>query len=456
MRDLTEGSVPRHVLLLAAPIGAGMLFQTLYFLVDLYFVSTLGDVAVAGVSAAGNVQFIVMALTQVLGVGTMACIAHAAGRKDQDDANLVFNQSLLLAATMALGLLVLGYAAAASYMGQLGADAETRAAGTAYLYWVLPGMGLQFALAAMGSALRGTGIERPTMIVQIVSVVLNAVLSPILVVGWLTDRPLGVVGAALATSISVTVAVVLLGFYFARHSKYVQVERSLLRPRFDIWGRVLKIGLPPGLTFGLLFIYIGVVYWTTRHFGAEAQAGFGIGSRVMQSIFLPAMAVAFASGPVAGQNFGAGLADRVRQTFHSALGISCAIMLVLAVLCQWRPEVLIGGFTDDPAVLQVATDFLRIISWNFIASGIIFTCNGLFQAFGNTLPSLYCSATRFVTFVVPVVWWSGRDDFQLHHLWYISVFSVGMQAVFSLVWWHIESRRRLEGLEPYDASTAAT
>ncbi|MGD2116433.1 MAG: MATE family efflux transporter, partial [Acidobacteriota bacterium] len=94
MRDLTEGSIPKHLLRLAAPIAAGMMFQTLYYLVDLYFVSRLGEAAVAGVSTAGNLQFVVIALTQVLGVGTMTLIAHAVGRRDRDDANLVFNQSL--------------------------------------------------------------------------------------------------------------------------------------------------------------------------------------------------------------------------------------------------------------------------------------------------------------------------------------------------------------------------
>jgi Na+-driven multidrug efflux pump len=81
------------------PIFVGMLFQTLYFLIDLYFVARIGDAALAGVGAAGNVTFLVIALTQVLGVGTVALISHAAGRKDQADATLVFNQSLILSAT---------------------------------------------------------------------------------------------------------------------------------------------------------------------------------------------------------------------------------------------------------------------------------------------------------------------------------------------------------------------
>ena len=108
MRDKTEGPIPGHIMRMAVPIAVGMVFQTLYVLVDLYFVAQLGDAAIAGVGAGGNVQFLVMAITQILGVGTMALIAQASGRKDRDDANLIFNQSLVLAALCAAITLVGG------------------------------------------------------------------------------------------------------------------------------------------------------------------------------------------------------------------------------------------------------------------------------------------------------------------------------------------------------------
>src|SRR6185503_15323213 len=115
MNDLTEGPIPGHLMRIAMPIAIGMVFQTAYYLVDLYFVGTLGDEAIAGLGSAGNVQFLVMAITKILGVGTMALIAQAAGRKDRADANLIFNQSLVLAALCAVVTLVLGYGLAEWY-----------------------------------------------------------------------------------------------------------------------------------------------------------------------------------------------------------------------------------------------------------------------------------------------------------------------------------------------------
>jgi len=442
MQDLTQGSVFRHLLKLAAPIAIGMLFQTLYVLVDLYFVARLGDAAIAGVSTAGNLQFIIMALTQVLGVGTMALIAQAVGRKDQGDANLVFNQSLLIAAACTLATLIVGYAVTGPYTRALGADAATSAAGTTYLYWFLPGMALQYPLVAMGSALRGTGIAKPGMIVQMLTVLLNALLAPILIAGWLTGHPLGVAGAGLASSIAIAVGMVMMALYFVHLEKYVRFDAALFRLHPATWKRILRIGLPPGGELAVLFVFLGVIYLVIRPFGAEAQAGFGVGSRVMQAVFLPAMAVAFAVAPLAGQNAGAGLLARVRTTFRHAALLGSVLMLLLTLFCQWRPELLVHFFTSDPPVIAVGADYLRIISWNFVAQGIIFSCSGMFQALGNTLPSLYSSASRLLTFALPAFWMSTRPGFDLRHVWYLSVATVTLQMCMSLWLLRREMRRR--------------
>jgi len=452
MRDLTQGSLPRHLVHLAVPIAVGMVFQTLYYLVDLYFVAQIDEAAIAGVSAAGNVQFLVMALTQILGVGTMALIAHASGRKDREDANLIFNQSLTLAAACAGVTLVGGYGLSGLYMATLGADQATTVAGVQYLHWFLPGLGLQFTLVAMGSALRGTGIVKPTMVVQVSTVVLNAVLAPIMIAGWLTGRPMGVVGAGLSSSISVGAGVVMMLIYFVRLERFVAFDASLIRARWRVWKRILAVGLPPGGEFALLFVYIGVMYWAIRAFGAEAQAGFGVGSRVMQAIFLPAMAVAFATAPLAGQNMGAGAHDRVRRTFRDAAVAGSSIMLALTLFCQWRPELLIGGFTEDGEVIAVGAEYLRIISWNFVATGVILTCSSMFQALGNTLPSLLAGCTRLVTFVGPAIWLSTRPGFELWHLWYLSVATVTLHAGVSLWFLRLQFRARLDSRPPVEVA----
>src|SRR5215467_3933208 len=138
MKDLTQGPIGRLLLAMAVPIAVGMLFQTLYYIVDLFFVSRLGDAAIAGVSAAGTVTFVVLALTQMLAVGTTTLISHAAGRKDQAEANLVFNQSLLFGVACAALTLVAGFALSGRFVRALAADEASAAAGAAYLYAYTP------------------------------------------------------------------------------------------------------------------------------------------------------------------------------------------------------------------------------------------------------------------------------------------------------------------------------
>jgi putative MATE family efflux protein len=441
MKDLTDSSIVKNILQMALHIAAGMFFQTLYFLIDLYFVAGLGDAAIAGVGAAGNVMFVVFAVTQVLGVGTVTLISHAAGRKDQADANLVFNQSLSLAAGCALFTLGFGFFAGPSYVRTLGASAATVAAGIQYLHWFLPSLALQFAVVSMGSALRGTGIVQPTMIVQVLTVVLNAILAPVLIAGWGTGHPMGVAGAGLASSIALAVGVVMLALYFHRLEKYVGFVRAQWRPQMVVWRRLLRIGLPAGGEFLLMFVLMAVLYWVLRPFGPDAQAGFGIGMRIMQSMFLPAMAVAFAAAPIVGQNFAAGRFARVRETFALSTLIGSCIMVLMTFFCQWGSAWVIGGFTKDATAIGVGTQYLQIISWNFVASGFVFTCSAVFQGLGNTVPAMVSSASRLLSFVLPVLWLSAQPHFEMIQVWYISVASVASQAVFSL--WLVRRELRL-------------
>jgi Na+-driven multidrug efflux pump len=163
----------------------------------------------------------------------------------------------------------------------------------------------------------------------------------------------------------------------------------------------------------------------------------------MQSIFLPAMAVAFATAPIVGQNFGARKTDRVRATFRSATLMTCGVMFLLTLICQWQSAWLIRPFSSEDRVVAVGAQFLTIISWNFVASGIIFTCSSTFQGLGNTWPSLASSASRLITFVGPAVWLSRQPWFEIRHLWYLSVSTIGIQALTSLILVRREFQRRL-------------
>ena len=434
---------------MSAFMAVSMLAQTLYLLADLYWVGHLGKEAIAAVGLAGNLTMIVLALTQMLGVGTTTLISHAAGQKDQPRAELVFNQSFVMSILVALALGLLGFLLMNPYCNSLSADAVTATLAKRYLLWFIPALLLQFPLVALGSALRATGIIKPTVGLQVLSVVLNIVLAPLLIFGIGPWPKLGVTGAALASFISILIADVLIVIYFEKKYHYLRFRFPLFRPQPKIWSKMLHIGVPAGAEFVLLFVYIMIVYGIIRGFGPAAQAGFGVGARVMQALFLPVVALSFAVAPVVGQNFGGRRADRIRQSVYSAIGIATAMMLVLALIAHFAPGPLIHAFSNDPHVIDFGSDYLRIVSLNFVAAGIVFTTSSIFQGIGNTWPPLLSSMTRLFLFVLPAILVARTPGFEIKHVWYLSVASQVFQACINLLLLRRELRKKLrfEGLE---------
>src|SRR2546428_8093319 len=276
MQDLTKGSLLGHLLKTTSFMLVTMVFQTLYFLVDLYWVGRLGKEAVAAVGIAGNLMFITLALTQMLGVGTTTLVSHAAGRRDRERALLVFNQALVLSVLAGAVFFALALALQGGYARRLSADAATARLAGAYLRWFLPAIALQFAMVAMGAALRGSGNFKPGMVVQTATVILNMVLAPFLIFGWITHHPLGVAGAALATFIAVAAGTCWLVLYFLPKDVFLKFMPADWKPQVGLWAAILKIGLPAGAEFALMAVYLFIVYAVSRPFGTAAQAGFRI------------------------------------------------------------------------------------------------------------------------------------------------------------------------------------
>lgn len=442
MQDLTTGSITRHLMKTMSFMLLMMVFQTLYVLIDLYWVGRLGTAAVAAVGIAGNLMFMVLALTQMLAVGTTTVVAHAIGRKDPDAARLAFNQSLSLAASVGGLFLAVALVLRTGYASSQSADAETARQAAQYLLWFIPAMALQFPLVAMSAALRGEGNFKLGVAVGSVTIVINIIVAPVLIFGWLGAPAMGISGAAVASLIALVVGNVWLALYF-RGDAVLRFDTSEWSPRIEQWKRMLAIGLPAGFDFAMMAVYLFIVYATTKPFGAAAQAGFGIGMRVMQAAFMPVVALGMAVAPIAGQNFGARLADRVRHTFRDGALLAALMMTLFFILCHVAPSGLIRVFTKDPAAIIVGDEYLRIVSWSFFASGVIFVAGSMFQAMGNTLPSVATSLVRIVVVAIPVVVLARTPGFHLATIWRLAVISVYMQLGMALLLLRREFSRRL-------------
>jgi putative MATE family efflux protein len=443
MQDLTTGSVSGHLLKTTSFMLVSMVFQTLYVLVDLFWVGRLGTDAIGAVGLSANLSFIVIAITQVLAVGATTVVSHASGRKDQERAILLFNQSQVL--SMVAGILFLAFAMALrhQYATSQAATEGMRIATEQYLVWFIPAMALQFAMVAMGAALRGTGNFKPGMWVQSGTVVVNIILAPFLIFGWGPFPQMGVSGAAVATFVAIVVGIVWLSVYFIDAAAYLRFRFRTWTPQFHLWWDMLKIGLPAGAEFALMGIYMAVIYAITKPFGAAAQGGFTIGLRIVQSAFLPVLALGFAVAPVAGQNFAAGKGDRVRAAFKAAAGMAAAGMLVIAIVISLAAALLMRIFTSDPEVIAVGVQYLRVVAITTVASGVTFVTSSMFQALGNTIPSLATSSLRMLASVIPAIILARMAGFQLSWIWYTSAVAVVIQMMLNLALLRREFRLKL-------------
>jgi putative MATE family efflux protein len=433
MQDLTTGSLTSHLVKTTSFMLVSMIFQTLYVLVDLFWMGRLGTDAVAAVGLAGNLSFIVIAITQVLSVGSTTLVSHASGRKEQDRAIFLFNQSQVL--SMVVGVLFLAVAMALrhQYAATQSSTEGMRIATEEFLLWFIPAMALQFAMVAMGAALRGTGNFKPGMYVQSGTVIVNMVLAPFLIFGWGPFPEMGVSGAALSTFLAIVVGLVWISVYFLDAKAYLRFHVASWVPQLRVWWDMLKIGLPAGAEFALMGIYMAVIYAITKPFGAAAQGGFTIGLRIVQSAFLPVVALGFAVAPVAGQNFAAHKGDRVRAAFTAAAGMAATAMLIAAAVIAIVAPQLMRVFTRDPAVVEVGVEYLRIVAITFVGSGITFVSSSMFQAMGNTIPSLVTSAVRLLVSVVPAILLSRVAGFHLAWIWYVGVVAVFLQMTINLI-----------------------
>ncbi|MBW1801731.1 MAG: MATE family efflux transporter, partial [Deltaproteobacteria bacterium] len=303
--DLTEGSIPRILIRLSAPIIFGMMMFTLYLMVDLYFVGRLGPDAVAAISISGNAFFVILGLSYILGTGGMALISQAFGRREQEKAGIIFLQSLILTILTGIVIALVGIAIARPYIRFFGGREQSLVWGVQYFQVFSVSFFFILLLHVIMSCYRGMGDTRTPMMINLQSVVLNMLLDPILIFGLLGMPKLGVQGAAIASLISQVYAIAIYIYLIFVKGYPIKIKGSWrLKP--TIIKQSLSIGLPSGLTYFLLSFNMLITYRVIGPFGTQAIASLGIGFRILQAMYMPVIALTLAMAAMVGQNFGAG------------------------------------------------------------------------------------------------------------------------------------------------------
>ncbi|MDJ0819913.1 MAG: MATE family efflux transporter [Desulfobacterales bacterium] len=438
--DLTEGPILKTLVRLAVPVTVSMVMFTVYLMVDLYFVGRLGPDAVAALSISGNAFFIHLGLSTILGTGGMALIAQAFGRKDYDQAAQVFRQSITLALIVGAAETTTGLLIAPAYIEFFGGTGKSLVWGIQYFQIFVVSFFFMILLYTIGNCYRGMGNTKTPMIILLQANILNILLDPVLIFGWLGIPAMGVRGAALASVISQVYALAVYGYLIFIRNSELHVRGSW-RLRATLVRKSLYIGIPSGLNHFLLAANMLITFRVISDYGTAALASIGIGFRLLQAIYIPVIAVASAMAAIVGQNFGANKYNRIAGTFGRAWMISIIFMICCTMVCRIFPEQLIGIFSNDSEVIRFGVIYLKVFSLGFVMVGSIMVISAAFQGLGKTYPSLVGAALDTALFAGLVFTLPAFFSWKIDSIFWIKVATVVVETAVIAVWLKTELER---------------
>lgn len=425
-RDWTKGSVTGNLLSLSWPI---VVHNSLYMLgqtVDMIWVGKLGSAAVAGVGVAFIVHMLVLSAKMGLVTGARAMIARSVGAGETPTAEHFVRQALVLSfgfgvLVTALGVLLAGYV-----LGLFGLKADVEAQGTAYMR-VMFGGWLFYSLWLMTfSVMQASGDATTPMKIHIFTRSVQIVLCPFLVFGWWYFPRLGVSGAALAMIIGQGLGMfVSMWILFSGRSRLHPSLRGFRLELGTIW-RMVKIGLPACIMGMQQNLGQMVLMWVIAPFGTLAVAAHTLNQRVEMIVFMPSVGFGTGAGVLVGQNLGAQQAQRAERTGWIATGLLGGFMIACAVTVLLVAEAIIRIFSTEPALVTLASTFLRIATAGYLMNGFTAGLQNSISGAGDTLPPMVVSLMSTWLVLLPLA-------FTLPQVGNLGVYGVRWAMVISLV-----------------------
>lgn len=393
--DLTEGSILSHFKTLAIPAALGMLFSTLYNVVDVYFAGQISTQAQAGLAIGFQAFFITMSVGFGLGAAMSALVANARGQKDDDTARRLASQGIGFGFAAMLILMIGAMFIGPSIIKLVSTPGEYRDAATTYFLWLLlalPGFLLAFGANGILQAHGDTvSMQRALMAAFFANIVLN----PLLIYGIPGFIPgMGLSGIALATAISQTGVMIWIIHQVLGRRIMDGFRLSWLMPHFASYREIAAQMLPTATSFMVMFVSGFVIQFALKGFGAEAIAAYGIALRVEQILLLPVLGMTGALLPIAAQNFGAGQFDRVREALFACWKIGFIMTLIAFPILWFASPYVIALFNQDPEVIRIGVSYLRVDGFLFPIYMMLFAINSFLQALKRPIWTLWISIYR--------------------------------------------------------------
>jgi len=475
--NLTEGGIVKPLLFLSLPIVITNLMQTAYNLADTFWLGQYSTEALAAISFAFPMVFLLISLGMGLSVAGSVLVAQHTGADETDQAEYAASQTVTFAFLASAILGALGYPVIRQFLAFLGASPDVLPGATAYMQVVALGLPFMFGFFVFIALMRGAGDTITPMLVMFGTVVLNVILDPFLINGWtvgpVSFPELGIQGAAIATVFSRSLAMLVGLYIMLSGTRGIQINLADMKPDRQYLRKILRIGVPASiegtgraLSINALLIVVGL-------FSTSVVAAFGIGTRVFSVIFLPAIAVARGVETMSGQNIGAGKYDRAEEANYVAAKGLFVVLGLAGVAIFLVPTPIVSVFTDDPAVLDVGAEFLRYVALSFGFIGIMRAFTGGFRGAGKTLIAAAISVITLAGIRLPVayvasqgvlptdLWFLGQLD--PRGIWIAFFVSNVAGAIIAYAWFRrgtwregdVRGRPGPGGVEPEDSEVTA-
>ena len=420
------------LLSMALPMVLSMLVNSLYNIVDSYFVSKISEDAMTALSLVYPIQNLILAVAVGFGVGINAVIAFYLGAGDKDTADKAATQGMTLTVVHSVVFSLCSILIMPTFL-RLFTDSETvialglRYSNIVFLFGIMQILGIAFE-----KIYQAVGSMNISMLSLTAGGVANIILDPLLIFGIGPFPEMGIEGAALATGLGQTLSLVIYLVVYRFKTIPVQFRKEYIKPERTMVGKLYAIGIPAALNLALPSLLISALNAILAAYSQVYTLVLGIYYKLQSFLYLPAGGIVQGMRPLIGYNYGAGEHQRVRSIFNIVLVMSGIIMLIGTAICQLVPQPLMELFTQTPEAISAGTQALRIISIGFVLSAVSVTASGALEGLSMGVSSLIISLLRYIVIIIPAAFLLSRV-LGAAGVWHAFWITEAVSAVASLI-----------------------
>ncbi len=405
---MKEQKILPLVLSMSMPMVISMAVNSLYNIVDSYFVARLSEEAMTALAMVYPVQNLVNAIAIGFAIGINATVAFYLGAKDQGRANQAATLGMFLSLLHGVFLTVVCIAIMPGFLKMFSRDQAVIEMALDYsqkvfLFATVITSGLVFE-----KVFQAVGRMKVSMLCMMCGFVTNIILDPLMIFGIGIFPRMGIAGAAYATGIGQIVTLIAYLVFYRISPIPVKMKKQHLKMQKEVTGKLYAIGVSATLNLALPSLLISVLNGILAGFSEKYVLVLGAYYKLQTFIYLTANGIIQGIRPLMGYNYGAGERERVRKIFQTTLALTMGVMAVGTILSWLIPEKLMGLFTSQQGTLQSGVAALHIISLGFMVSAVSVTCSGALEGLGKGLPSLYISLLRYVVIIIPAAFCFSR------------------------------------------------